>query len=274
VKLITSWNCWAQRNYLSTCKKKVDKKTPPVINKKIFAVSNESSLHRTLKYQYAGPGGKTEEVVGNFVADGVRKNGEYIEVQTGSFAPLKKKVKEFASYAKVRIIHPIAVNKIIEVYEPVSGRKAARKKQTKQNGGLLYRRRSSKKGSPWNIFDALMHAPELPLIKRVTIEIVMADIIEKRVRDGKGSWRRKGISIHDRQLALWHESIVFKKPADYLRFIPFEKNEEFTTSLLAERAGIDKLTARKALYVLTKLKVVKRTGKKGNSLVYVRAKKQ
>jgi len=241
------------------------------IRGKSIGTRNESSLHRTLKFQYTGPGGKTEVAAGEFVADGIRKDGEYIEVQTGSFAPLKKKVKEFASYGKVRIIHPVAVKKIIEVYKPVLGKKA-KKQAGGKNGELLYRRRSPVKGSLWNIFDALMYAPELPLIRGVSIEIVLIDITEIRVKDGKGSWRRKGISIKDRQLACLHESVLFEKPADYLRFIPFKKKEEFTTSLLAERAGVDKWTAQKALYVLTKLKVVKRTGKKSNSWVYVRKK--
>jgi predicted HTH transcriptional regulator len=108
------------------------------------------------------------------------------------------------------------------------------------------------------------------LIRGVSIEAVLIDITEKRVKDGKGSWRRRGISIKDRALTSWHESIHFKKPADYLRFIPFKKNEEFTTSSLSRRAGIDIEMARKALYVLTKMKVVKRTGKKGNSWIYLR----
>jgi len=231
-------------------------KKPSANVKKNFAVSNESSLHRTLKYSYAGPGGKTEEEVGIFVADGIRRDGEYIEVQIGSFAPLKKKIKEFASLGRVRIIHPVAVTKRIEVYDT--------------RGKLLYRRKSPVHGSIWNLFDTLIYAPELPLIPGTAIEIVMADITEKRVRDGKGSWRRKGISIKDRELAAWHESVLFKKPSDYRRFVPFKKSEKFTGSQLAERAGIDKWTARKALYVLTKLKVVKRIDKKGNSLVYVK----
>jgi len=239
------------------------------IRNKAIGTSNESSLHRTLKYQYAGPGGKTEVEAGEFLADGIRKDGEYIEVQTGSFAPLKKKVKEFASYGKVRIVHPVAVKKMIEVYKPVSGRNA-KKQAGKKSGELLYRRKSPVKGSLWNIFDALVYAPELPLIKGVSIEVVLIDTTEKRVKDGKGSWRRKGISIKDRQLACWHESVLFEKPADYLRFVPFKRKEEFTSSLLAERACVDKWTARKALYVLTKLKVLKRTGKKGNSWIYVR----
>jgi hypothetical protein len=224
--------------------------------RKSIGVENESSLHRALKYQYAGPGGKTEAPVGEFVADGISKEGEYIEVQTGSFAPLKKKVKEFAALGKVRIIHPIALTKKLEVYDT--------------KGVLLYRKKSPKKGSLWSLFDALLHAPELPLVKGVTLEVVLADITEKRVKDGKGARRRRGISIKDRELAVWHESILLKKPSDYLRFVPFKKNEEFTVSLLAERAGIDKWTSGKALYVLTKMKVVERIGKKSREWLYTR----
>jgi len=238
-------------------KPKRAKKTPSAAtHKKKFAVSNESSLHRTLKFGYAGPGGKTEVEIGEYVADGIRKDGEYIEVQTGSFAPLKKKVKEFAANGRVRIIHPIAVSKKIEVYG--------------EDGAFLYSRKSPLKGSPWDFFDALLHAPELPLIRRVTVEIVLADIIEKRVKDGKGARRRKGVSIKDRELSAWHENILLKKPADYLRFVPFKKLEEFTVSQLAERAQVDKWKAGKALYVLTKMKIVKKTGKKGNAWLYVR----
>ena len=236
--------------------KRGKKKPSAVTQKKKFAVSNESSLHRALKLSFTGPGGKTEVVTGEYIADGIRKDGEYIEVQTGSFAPLKKKVKEFAANGRVRIIHPIAVSKKIEVYG--------------EDGAFLYRRKSPIKGSPWDFFDALLYAPELPLIRGVTVEIVMADITEKRVKDGKGAWRRKGISIKDRELSARHESILLKKPADYLRFVPFKKREEFTVSQLAERAEIEKWTARKTLYVLTKMKIVKRTGKKGNAWIYVR----
>ena len=221
-----------------------------------IGTKNESSLHKTLKYQYTGPGGKTEAPAGDYVADGIRSDGEYIEVQTGSFGPLKKKVKELSACGKVRIIHPVAVVKKIEVYSP------KRK--------LLYKRKSPVHGSIWNIFDALLYAPELPLIKGVSIEIVLAEITEKRIKDGKGSWRRKGISKWDRELAIWHESIPLSKPADYRRFIPFKKGEEFTVSSFAQQAGISKITAQKALYVLTKMKITEKTSKKGRAWVYCR----
>jgi len=226
--------------------------------RKSIGTRNESSLHRALKHKYAGPGGRTEIKVGDFIADGVRKNGEYIEVQTGSFAPLKKKAAEFALRGRVRIIHPIAVTKTIEVYD--AGKT------------FLYRRKSPVRGSPWSLFDALLHAPELPLNPAVAIEIVLADITEKRVRDGKGSWRRKGVSIKDRELSVLRESLLYKGPSDYLRFVPFKRNEEFTASMLAKRAEVSQWTAQKALYVLTKLKVVKRIGRKARELLYKRSR--
>jgi len=114
----------------------------------------------------------------------------------------------------------------------------------------------------------LIYAPDLPLQKRLTVELVLLDASEKRVRDGKGSWRRKGISIHDRQILALHEHIQIKKPADYLRFIPFNKNEKFTSALLGEKAGINVHLARKTLYVLTKIGVVEKAGKQGNTLIY------
>jgi hypothetical protein len=220
---------------------------------------NESSLHRALKFRYAGPDGETEVSAGEYIADGKRGDGEYIEIQTGSFAPLKDKVKVLADNAKVRIIHPVAVKKIIETYEPPSKGKP---------GTLVSRRKSPKNGTRWNLFDALVYAPLLPFIPGLTIEVALIDIIEKRVKDGKGSKHRNGISIQDRELAAWRESVVLAKPADYLRFIPFKKGEDFTSRLLSERAGINKWIARKTLYVLTAMGLLERKGKKGSFLVY------
>jgi hypothetical protein len=221
-----------------------------------IGIINESSLHRTLKFKYTGSRGQIEAEAGNYVTDGINNAGEYIEVQTGSFAPLRKKVKYLAAGGKVHIIHPVALTKKIELFD--------------EDGSFIHCRKSPLKGSFWNIFDALLHAPDVPLIKGVTIEVALIDIIEKRIKDGKGARRRKGISIIDRELAAWHERILLKKPSDFLRFIPFKKGEEFTSLLLSERAGINTDMARKALYVLTKMKIIKRKGKNKNSWIYVR----
>jgi len=215
---------------------------------------NETSLHRDLKFRYAGQDGETEASVAGFVADGINAEGEYIEVQTGSFGPLLKKA--LALRHRLRVIYPVIITKYIEVFN--------------KRGRLQYRRKSPRRGQPWDLFNVLVYAPDLPLIPGLVIELALVDAAEKRVQDGKGSWRRHGVSIRDRQMLTLHDSITLEKPSDYIRFVPFKKDEQFTSALLAQKAGIPVDLARKALYVLVRLGIVEKTGKKGNSLVYVR----
>jgi hypothetical protein len=220
-----------------------------------IGTERESSLHRSLKIRYAGEEGRTEAYLEGYVCDGISGEGEVIEVQTGSFGPLKNKVPELAARNPVRIIHPIILTKYIELYD--------------REGLLLYRRKSPRKGSPWDLFKALLYAPELPLLSSLTVELVLIDAAERRVRDGRGSWRRRGDRIADKSLAAYHGSIPLAKVRDYRRFVPFPDGEEFTVQGLGKKAGIKADIARKALYVLTKLQIVRRIGKEGNAWLYV-----
>ena len=216
----------------------------------------ESSLHRSLKFRYSGSSGETETLAGAYVCDGRTSDGELIEVQTGSLGPLKEKVQALTLIGKVRIVHPIIAEKYIELYD--------------SSGRLLRRRKSPRKGSAWDLFNALIYAPQLPLLKKLTMELAVIEAVEKRVDDGKGSWRRKGVSIADRSLGAWRHSVVLSKPKDYYQFIPFKKHEPFTVRDLAEKAGIDVTLARKTLYVLNKMGLAERVGKQGSALVFER----
>ena len=214
----------------------------------------ESSLHRSLKFQYSGYNGEIEAPAGDYVCDACTARGELIEIQTGSFGPLREKVEALCQNHKVRIIHPIIKQKQIELCDA--------------DGKFIRMRKSPKKGKPWDLFNALIYAPKLPLLKNLTIELVVVDIIEKRVDDGSGSWRRKGVRIADRSIGAWHHSVVLKKPKDYCQFIPFKKNERFIVRDLGEKAGIETSLARKTLYTLTKMGLVERLGKLGRAYVY------
>ena len=221
-----------------------------------IGTKKESSLHRSLKFRYSGESGDTETLAGSYVCDGRTGEGELIEVQTGSFGPLKEKVKKLTKTGKVRIIHPIIAQKHIELYDT--------------EGRLIHRRKSPRKGNTCDLFNALIYAPLLPLLKNLTIELAVIDIVEKRVDDGKGSWRRKGVSISDRFLGAWRHSVVLKSLKDYLQFIPFKKTELFTVRDLGEKAGINASLARKALYTLTKMGLVEQAGKQGRAHLYKR----
>jgi hypothetical protein len=232
---------------------KTVKKRGPVPGTEI-GTRRESSLHRALKFRYSGENGQTEQVLGEYVCDAFTETGEIIEIQTGSFGPLKEKVRKLAAQGPVRVVHPVIITKHIETYDI--------------KGVLLRTRKSPRRGNQWDLFKNLLYAPDIPLIKGVCVELALIDVLEQRVQDGKGSWRRGGTSITGRELAVWHDSVILKSPRDYRRFIPVEADTDFTVRSLAKQAKISEEIAQKTLYVLTKMGVVERIGKAGRLYNY------
>jgi hypothetical protein len=222
-----------------------------------IGTERESSLHRALKYRYAGETGHTEYELGDYVCDVYTGGGEVLEIQTGSFGPLDEKLRSLCRLSPVRIIHPVIIHKYIELYDT--------------DGELIRRRKSNRGGSIWDLFKNLLYAPELPLLPSLTIELALIDVTEKRVDDGNGSWRRRGASIRDRELLAWHGSIELKNISDYRRFVPFAPETEFTVRDLAKKARIQTPVAGKTLYVLNKIGIVKRIGKQGRAILYSQA---
>jgi hypothetical protein len=214
---------------------------------------NESNLHKALKLHYAASG-KTEEERDGYVCDAIGLDGEAVEIQTGSFGALKHKIPALAKKGAVRLIYPVIVNKTLELYDT--------------GGNLLSRKKSPKKGSVWDVFGELIYAPDFITLPRLTIELALVDITERRLDDGKGSWRRKGISIEDRILDTWRENIVLKKKKDWQRFVPL--TGEFTAKELALAVRIRPVLARKTLYVFEKAGFAKKIRKEGRSWVFSR----
>jgi hypothetical protein len=219
-----------------------------------IGTERESSLHRALKTEYAGQDGALEVPYGDFVCDAVSGEGAVIEVQTGSFKPLVKKLECLCRERDVRVVYPVIVAKHIEVYEA--------------DGALRYRRKSPRKGSEWDVFRALIYAIELTGFPRLTINLALVDVVERRLDDGKGARRRKGVSIKDRILQAHCGNVVLSQKKDYLRFAPFDRQDEWTARELAGKAKIHPSLARKAVYVLVKMGLVSQTGKKGRERVY------
>ncbi|MDR1147847.1 MAG: hypothetical protein LBK66_04380 [Spirochaetaceae bacterium] len=224
----------------------------------MIGVENESSLHRALKNAYAGEGGKTEIANGAYVCDCVNSAGDIIEIQTGSFAPLSKKLPRLSGSNRIKIVHPIIEEKYIALYD--------------NDNNLMRMRKSPKKGCKWDLFNALVYAPLLPLLPRLSVELAVVDVLEERKADGKGSWRRGGVSVQDKHLQKYKQTIPLYGLKDYLQFIPFKKSETFTAASLADKSGIKPALARKTIYVLQRLNLIEQIGKCGRSKLFCAAR--
>ena len=119
----------------------------------------EGPLHRDLKQLLAGPGDAFEVKVDGYVIDLVRADGELVEVQTGSFSPLRAKLDALLDRHRMRIVHPIpAQRRILRVDE---------------HGEVLSTRPSPKKPKATTIFDGLVSFPTLLSHPNLTIEVML-----------------------------------------------------------------------------------------------------
>ena len=94
-------------------------------------------MHAALKQWYAQPGDLFEVLVDGYVID-IRRGELLIEIQTGNFSALKKKISTLVSEHPVRLVYPIPREKwIIKI---------------PQGEGETQRRKSPKRGSVEELF--------------------------------------------------------------------------------------------------------------------------
>jgi len=217
---------------------------------------NQRSLHSAIREWYALPGDRFEAKVGGFIVDIVRRD-LLIEVQTANLAAISRKLAALVAEHKVLLVFPIPVEKhIIRV--------------TKRRRKVLSRRRSPKRGTLIDVFDELVRIPHLLSHENFALEVLMTREEEIRCDDGKGSWRRKGVSITDRTLVKVVDRVLFRNKWDFLKFVPAALNQPFTNKALAGAASIPLHMAQKVTYCLKKAGVISEVGKEGRALLFER----
>jgi hypothetical protein len=204
-----------------------------------------------------GENDKTEQKLEGYIIDVIKKTG-LIEIQTKHFLRIKPKLKKLLRKYDIKLVYNIPLIKwIIKIDE---------------NGNIISRRKSTKKGNLFHLFDELIYLVDIISNPNFSLEIVITEEEEIRRDDGKGSWRRKGISIIDRKLVRIIEKTNMERKSDYLEILPGSLKEPFSTNDIANELGISIYLARKILYFYKKVKLIKCVGKKGNLLLYTRNK--
>jgi hypothetical protein len=213
----------------------------------------EKSLHAELKNWLKMPGDKIESPVDGYIVDIVREE-LLIEIQTQNFSAIKKKLENLLNRHKVRLIYPIVKNKWIIGLD--------------RNGDQITRRRLSPKHDSYvNIFEELVRIPHIMLNSNLTIEVLIVEIEETRLNDGKGSWRRKGWSILDRKLVNLIDQKIFHGANDYLSLIPKDIKFPFTNYELSKALKKPIRLARMITYCLRKSNILKVIGKRGKAFL-------
>ncbi len=218
----------------------------------------ETSLHRQLKEVYADQGARLEVPLGNYRID-VMCDGELIEIQHGSLAAIRDKVRGLLQDHRVLVVKPIVHRKHIV-------------KQDAKGGRVMSRRLSPKRGRGIDVFDEMIYFIRVFPHPNLTVEAPLVDVEEWRY-PGHGRRRRRRSTDHvveDRKLTGVHRILRFHDAADLLRLIPRELPSPFHTGHLAVGLNAPRWLARRIAYCLRETGAVSTAGKQGNAWLYRR----
>lgn len=216
----------------------------------------EYSLHSTLKEYYSRECDSVEVEVSDYVVD-VAREGILIEIQTGSFSNIRDKIVELIDDSQVRLVYPISFIKWIVRLD-------------RDSETVLSRRRSPKRGRLEEVFYELVYMPKLIENKNLELEVLLINSEEYLINDGRGSWRRRGWSVHDRKLVDVLGREIFEEPKDFARLLPEALPFRFTARELRRAAGISANLAQKMVYTLRHMGVLSLDGRKGRAYLYAK----
>ena len=110
--------------------------------------------------------------------------------------------------------------------------------------------------------------PSLIIDRNFSLEVLLIEEEELRCNDGRGSWRRRGVSVKDRKLLNVFDRIGFEDSRDFLEFLPKEVSGCFTNKVLALKLGISIRLAQKITYCLRKMGAISVIGKKRKEMLF------
>jgi hypothetical protein len=217
----------------------------------------EFSLHRQLKEHYAGRDGDVEVSRDGYRIDAVRGK-RLIEIQHGSLAAIRHKIARLlAGGLEVQVVKPIVAAKLIV-------------KQKSRGGKVVYRRKSPKRGTLFDLFHELVYFTRVFPHERLILEVPLVEIEEMRYPGhGRRRWRRDGdFRIEDQRLIALLSQNTFRSAEDLVQLLPPGLPQPFHTGQLGEHLAVDRWIAQRIAYCLRETGGLVKAGKKGNALLY------
>lgn len=218
----------------------------------------ETTLHRQLKERYADDPARTEVALGRFRIDAI-DGDELIEIQHGSLAAIRDKIRALLKNHAVRVVKPIVATKRLV-------------KLKRKGGAVVDQRLSPKRGKLLDVFDELVYFTRVFPHPRLTLEVPLVEIEERRYPGHGRRRRRRGRDhvVEDQRLLAVRATHVFRSAADLRKLLPAKLPTPFHTGDVAERLEVKRWIAQRVVYCLREMGSLALVGKRGNALLYRR----
>lgn len=183
-----------------------------------------------------------------FVID-IRRGDLLIEVQTGSFGAMGRKLDRLLADFQIQLVHPVPT----ATYLHKPGAKP---------------RRSPTKGSLYSVLDELVSIPTLLDHPNLTLDVLLVTIDKHQVHDPKARRGRGGWRTVDKQLRSIEATHHFEDTADFLSLMPTGLPVGFTTADIATAGGFSRDVAQKLAYCLRALDYIEVMDRKKSGYQY------
>lgn len=239
-----------QEHFLEAKQKIVGKRH----NDKGIGTLSEKSVHGVLKWYFEPDADCHEVALDGYFADIYNQEG-VIEIQTRSFDRLREKLAVFLNHYPVTIVYPLAVNTWVFRFD-------------EETGEVLSKRKSPIHRTVYDAFVELYKIKQYLKADGLKIKIVFLEIEEYRLISRTRRVGRKTSDKYDRIPLGITDIVSIDRPEDYMQFVPYELEEEFTSAKFAQACKIGQQHAALILNILHEVGVVHRVGKRGKAYLY------
>jgi len=219
----------------------------------------ETTLHRQLKALYAGPEALVEQRLGGFRIDAIRA-GQLVEIQHGGLSAIRDKIAKLVKRHDVLVVKPLIATKTLV-------------RLSRRGGQEVSRRLSPKRCSLLDIFDELIYFTRVFPHRRLTLEVPLIDVEERRY-PGHGRrrrWRQNDYVVEDQRLIALTQVHRFQSISDLLTFLPGDLPDPFHSGHVAQSLSVPRFLAQRIVYCLRHMGAAVTCGKAGNAWLYRRA---
>ena len=221
-----------------------------------IGMQSERTLHSVLKF-YVEPDVDWQEIpVNGYIADIYHHEPkEAVEIQTGSFGPLREKLAAFLPEFPVTVVHPIVRKSKVWWVDPGTG-------ELSGSGRTVNR-----KGELYHILPELYRISGALSLTGLRFLPILVDVEEYRIADGWSRDGKRGAHRADRLPTAVGESVLLEKASDFRRILP-ELPEIFTSEDFGKCTRFRGRALSYSMIALRTLGVAELAGKKGKKYLY------
>ncbi len=193
-----------------------------------------------------------------YVADVLIEDCIY-EVQTGSFYPMRQKIKYYLENTDYNIIvvHPLSAEKWVSWIDETSG-------------DVSKKHRSPKKERAIDIAKELYWLLDYLDDPRLNIYVMLLSVEEYRLLNGWDRSRKRGSERYELIPTELCDIVKLELPEDYALLLPSDVPTEFTVPEYSKLSGLRGRAAYSAVKVLLRLGFVSEIGTRGRAKLYRR----